>query len=569
MTTTIATGPASEREPGFMSSLLSRRLVRYPDSTMRYFQLGVIMVLTVGFYYENYVQGTVAAQILAHYHMSFIYFLTGSAIVQLVGACGSILAGLGDRLGRANMVVYGYGITVVFIGLVIPHAGSKLVYMLEFGVVGLIEGMALVAAPALARDYSPQVRRGLAMALITMGPVAGSLLTTLIANNTLSASNPQWRQQFTICGVVGAGVFVVAFLTVRELSPKLRDQVMVTLEERTLVEARARGIDVSTAPEKPFRQVMRLDVVGSAIAVSLYLILTYTLLGFGSLIFETLWGFTAPNANGVLNWAWAANTITLVVIGWGSDRLGVRKPFILVGAIGALVMMGVFISQLHHPHESYYGLATIFAILFGFVGLTYAPWMAAFTETVEGVNPALMAPGLAVWAWLLRLTVAASFLIVPHIVTAVTPLTNYGPQAAIYEKQFAPELATAQAVGTPLLNQLKEHPTDAAVLAQVQQRLGSDAIPRLLALQKASSQPGFQFLEQHGPALAQAQSEQRGQWEIWFWVCFGGIAAYLVAPFLLKGRWNPVTARRDREEHERLVELELSALEAPTAEGAR
>ena len=46
--------------------------------------------------------------------------------------------------------------------------------------------------------------------------------------------------------------------------------------------------------------------------------------------------------------------------------------------------------------------------------------MASFTETIEAHNPALTATGLAIWGWLLRLVVTASFWSLPKVVDPVS-----------------------------------------------------------------------------------------------------------------------------------------------------
>jgi hypothetical protein len=71
--------------------------------------------------------------------------------------------------------------------------------------------------------------------------------------------------------------------------------------------------------------------------------------------------------------------------------------------------------------------------------------MASFTETVEARNPALTATGLAIWGWIQRVVVFASFLIIPAIVSSVTPLVSYGTTVQAYAAQYAPQLAFAQA----------------------------------------------------------------------------------------------------------------------------
>jgi hypothetical protein len=79
------------------------------------------------------------------------------------------------------------------------------------------------------------------------------------------------------------------------------------------------------------------------------------------------------------------------------------------------------------------------------LGIAFAPWMASFTETVEARNPALTATGLAIWGWIQRVVVFASFLIIPAVVSSVSPLVTYGSTVQAYATQYAPELAFAQA----------------------------------------------------------------------------------------------------------------------------
>ena len=107
-----------------------------------------------------------------------------------------------------------------------------------------------------------------------------------------------------------------------------------------------------------------------------------------------------------------------------SDKLRVRKPLMLVGAIGSIVMLIVFLRQADHPYTAFNTLITIEVLLAAFISLTYAPWMAGYTEMVEAKNPALVGTGLALWGWILRLTVGLSFIFLPLVVNAVNPVVD-------------------------------------------------------------------------------------------------------------------------------------------------
>src|ERR1700752_789642 len=77
------------------------------------------------------------------------------------------------------------------------------------------------------------------------------------------------------------------------------------------------------------------------------------------------------------------------------------------------------------------------------LGIAYTPWMASFTETVEARNPALIATGLAIWGWIIRIVVFLAYLCLPLVVNTVTPLVNYGAQVQAYATQYQSQRASA------------------------------------------------------------------------------------------------------------------------------
>jgi hypothetical protein len=307
--------------------------------------------------------------------------------------------------------------------------------------------MCLVATPALIRDFSPQMGRATAMGFWTVGPVAGSLIVAVVGSATVPAvvtSDRIWTHQFLICGIAGLVVFLIALFGLRELSPRLRDQLMVSIRDRALIEARAKGLDVEAALRHPFRQLFKADILVSAFAVSVMLLVYYTAVGFSLIYLTTVFGFSVKDGNGLGNWNWGFNVLAVLLVGILSDRFRVRKPFMVVGGVIAAVMVVVYLEQAGH-HPGYYTVALMLAGLSLGLGIAFAPWMASFTETVEARNPALTATGLAIWGWIQRVVVFASFLIIPAIVSSVSPLVTYGSTVQAYATQYAPELAFAQA----------------------------------------------------------------------------------------------------------------------------
>jgi MFS family permease len=433
-----------------LSGLWNRQLDAYPDTAARVAFLAITVLATITLYYELYVGSSVATLLLINLHMSFTFYVVILAFGNLIGAFGSVLAGLTDRFGRANLVVVGLLFTGVFVAFIIPAATSKWAFGIEFFVVGLVEGICLVATPALIRDFSPQVGRATAMGFWTSGPVLGSLIVAVVGSATIPAivSDPRfWTHEYRICGIAGLVVFVIAFLGLRELSPRLRDQLMVTMRDRALIEARAKGMsqaDIEAALARPFRQLLKADIIVSAFAVAVMLLVYYTAVAFSVIYLNSVFGFSVKDANGLGNWNWGFNAIGVIAIGFISDRFRVRKPFMVIGGVLAAAMLVVYLEQAGH-HPGYYTLAVILAFLALGLGIAYTPWMASYTETVEARNPALTATGLAIWGWIVRVVVFASFLLIPVVINSVTPLVNYGATVSAYATQYSSQLAFASA----------------------------------------------------------------------------------------------------------------------------
>jgi MFS family permease len=489
------------------------------------------------------------------------------------------------------------------------------------------------------------------MGFWTLGPVLGSLLVTEISSHTLD-SHPDWRFQFYVCGIIGLVVFLIAFFGLYELSPAIRDQLMVTMRDRALIEARAAGVDPEKALKGHWRQMMKFDVVGSAFAISVFLLLYYMLVGFIVVYFATVFGYSEQKANGLANWYWGFNAIGLVLFGLASDKLRVRKPFMVFGALVSIVGTALFAIAATHPNTGYYAFVGMFLLSSLGGGMAYVAWMASFTETVEKHNPAATATGLAVWGWIIRIVVTVSLAVLTLVVPATSVLVDHGPtvatlaakyktelatlakvdpatqkalqanpndqaaqakavseisgvpvadvvKAATLSAQYADQLKTAAAIDQATLLALSANPTDQAAQAQavgqIMQKLGVDqatAVQKLTALgavpkadtafllttgpqvQAAANQltavgkipaADAAYLQKYGAKVQQAQKDEPGQWQTWWWVCLAGQLVFLPFIFVMAGRWSPRRAREDERAHEEMVQRELAKLQGAQA----
>lgn len=422
---TVKTSPASSAATSSSTQprgrwLWDRKFYRYPNRYARYRQLALTVFVTIVLYYDLYTIGGVSSLLAAQLHMSFTFLAVMIGVTNFIGAFGSIVAGVGDRFGRVNMVIWGLLVVGVCTAFVVPATSDRYALGAVLSVIGFVEGMLLVATPALVRDFSPQVGRAAAMGIWNIGPVAGSLVVATVAAFTLDHFGNSWTSQFRISGIVGMVTFLIALFNLKELSPELRDQLVVHTKDVALVEARASaGFEADMG--KPFAQLLKLDIVGPAIGCSTLLLLYFTLVGFGPVLYATAFHFDASQANTIAAWSWAANLVVTVLIGFLFDWTRLRKPWMVVGGVLTIIFELILLFNLGNA-LSVTELSILMGLMSGSFGFAFVAFAAAYTETIESHNPALVATGLAIWGWILRIFAFLSFIILPAIMTSATIL---------------------------------------------------------------------------------------------------------------------------------------------------
>ena len=278
----------------------------------------------------------------------------------------------------------------------------------------------------------------------------------------------------------------------------------------------------------------------------------------------------------------------------------------LIGTLLGIVFLIVFLLQATHPHTSRTELAILGCLIAFALSLTYAPWMASYTEAVEAKNPALVGTGLALWGWILRLTVAISFIFMPIVISTVTPIVNATPiaESQIPNCNLAPATSTQAAIpgptvpaGTSAATFVVQHADsvayaqqNAAILSKVtanyrvvaQAETGDPiAIAKVIAIFGVTDAVKLQtmskgiatyvtpyacqlaYVSAHQAELTTLQknlAQSPKEWQRWFWVDVAGMVVFLPFIFLTKGRWSPKAARKDRDEQEAAVAAELAAL---------
>ena len=185
-----------------LSRLWNRELEHYPSTRPRMVSLSIVVLTTVLFYYQYYAISGVSDQVIAETGMSFVFFVNINVVSALASALTAVAAGWADRFGRANIVTFGVLLCALVCLLGFPFVHSAWGVMILYTLLGAIEGVVLVATPAIVRDFSPQLGRASAMGFWTIGPVAGSLIVSVVVSNTIEHLTA-WQDQYIIAGIAG------------------------------------------------------------------------------------------------------------------------------------------------------------------------------------------------------------------------------------------------------------------------------------------------------------------------------------------------------------------------------
>lgn len=493
----------------------SRVLVNYPSAAVRRRSLAVVVGVTITLYYALYVKGSVAPLIIDEFDMSLTFYVAISIAGSLLGAFGALSGALTDRLGRSRLVLGGTLLSAVMTLVVIPRMPDKQWFLAADVLQAAVLGAVLATMPALTRDFAPQLNRATAMATWNLGPILGSLLVSSVASRTLD-DHPEWQFQYAVCGTVVAAAFVVALIGLRELSPALRAQVVVSGVDPELVDQQSQLAPHPHLAPGAWRALLTPRVVLPALGISLFLGFYFTRLGFWVIFFVTTYGFSPAQANGLSNWWWATSALTLSLVGLLSDRLGLRKPIMLLAAIGSIVVLAAFGSLASDPSTSYDTFAAIVVPAAALGVMTNAMFITAFSETIEDINPALVATGMAIYGWIVRIVAAVVLVAVVAMVPAASTLVDHGARVAKISGWQGEKLADLQS----------EDP-------KVAKRAAAEIPPAQLY-----------YLGEHGADVAEAAVEGPDQWGRWWRVCL--LLQVLVLPtiFLLRGPWR----RRRSEE---------------------
>jgi MFS family permease len=385
----------------------SRTLTAYPVGGYRWLMLGLTVLATILASYE-FQLAPLLPLLLPYLHMSRVGYGAFVTFVVFVSGISAFIGGpLADRYGRVVLIDICLGAVTIltFSNVLIRGIPSFILIRSLMGVVG---GLMAGAGAALVRDMSPRLSRALAFGLFTIGPVGANFLANFIAGATLPIFHT-WQSQIWIMGALGFAMYVPIFFLLKDLSPELRLQIFRS--EIAALEARGRlpaASEIPSSTRAAFAALLKhAEVWLLVLGVTANLTLYFAVQGFGPLMFTDAYHYSPALAARINSNFWFANLAVLVLTGYVSDRLELRKPIAIIGGILSVGMIGLWVSTFGH-HLSPTMVGFIATVLGCVLAIAYVPWAAQFSETLEDVSPALQATGWAFFGLVARGWVAVS-----------------------------------------------------------------------------------------------------------------------------------------------------------------
>lgn len=397
-----------------------RELNRYPTGRRRLWLVAMAVVASLIANYELQI-APVVPLLLKDLHMTLTtYGLIAAASV----AAGAISAAVGgvliDRFGRVTVLIPTLLLTALtnYLMLIVDSPGELLAVrcLMQF-----IEGAAITTTAGMVRDFAPRVGRASAFAFWTWGPIGAAFMGSGIAGLTLDYFG-SWQSQFVIMGTVALVMTVLVATQLADLSPRLRAEIIESDAQMSGLPDVEGGIGRSQVRVLFRHRHMWIHIIAS----TLWLTVFYTLIAYGPTLLNQAFGMPVATAALVGAVTALVNGAVVIVAGWLSDRLGLRRPFALVGTILSTGALAIFVTMMDSgPSTAQITFAS--ALLGAFLGIAFVPWLANFSENAEDIQASLQGTALGIWGASVRVMLVGLLIVAPTIAAA----SSWGTWVAI------------------------------------------------------------------------------------------------------------------------------------------
>lgn len=376
-----------------------RELSAYPMGRARVWLLFIVILANFIAAYEAQIS-PVVPMLLEGLHMSLPQYGLISAISVIAAAISALVFGpIADRHGRVRFLIPSLFLTafcVFAMSLVDSVTGLLTVRVL----LGIVEGVSISTTAGLVRDFSPRMGRALAYGFWTFGPVGSNFFANALAGWTLPIFLT-WESQFIIQGTIALVSAILILFNIKDLSPQLRAEIITDTKQVEDINKKIEGQKEEPQKQKMSEMTRVPRIWSLSIGISLFLATYLTIQSYGTTLLVQFFHYTNAEAADIAKYFWVLNLVLLLVAGWISDKLKLRKIVSLVGAVLSIAYMMYFATLFGTPvTEGQMIVAT--SLLGGLMGIAYGPWMALFSENAEDIKASLQSAAWGLWGFIIR-----------------------------------------------------------------------------------------------------------------------------------------------------------------------
>ena len=323
---------------GFLSYLRQREIDAPPSRALRVWLLGLIVLGWAVEQYESLKTGPVLVYVLDEFDRTLTEWGQVAALAGVVYSIGAqLLSRAADRFGRRPLMIW-----PVFCYALISMGGALAPSFYTLAALAMAGSFLMAgmnpAVHAASRDLTPRMGRAMVYAWVSLAFTIGALMSTAVAAQTLPLF-PGWRPQFWIAALLGAVTALLLFVFYRDLSPRVRGQVVETGFADAPAARAETAVPTALAAAEPDsyedgRLVYRSPRLWILSGTIVFWSLTYvTVSGYVPVYLARHHQLNPADAAGVTSWFWIVFTASVFLSGWLSDRLRVRKTITAFGGI--------------------------------------------------------------------------------------------------------------------------------------------------------------------------------------------------------------------------------------------
>jgi MFS family permease len=373
--------------------------------------IAMLLLSVFGFAWEVVESGMIGSALggglQSSLHMSASALSWSLSAISIAAILSYPISGpLVDIFGRKPLIMVGlFGFVIT--DLIKATAPNLAVMVVALVIDGCLVMVTTGPTMALVRDFTPRTRRGLGFGVITaLGWGGGTLITVWaaspilnhLAHDRLFGQEGTWRWLYFFAAIAVFIAAVVQLFFLKDMHPSLRAvrRGLTASDEDALVEMeraeRGSVLEGIKAYLGNWRMIsiflnQGLWGIGWAGAVSFLPVI----------LLSAFKGISPSTATFLAGWVWIGYLVSSALTSLLQDLWHVRKPFSVLGMIGAGVMLLVFAAEMYST-ASTAAVGVTLTLLGIFAGAQYPAFAVVLAGEAERINARAVASAFACYS---------------------------------------------------------------------------------------------------------------------------------------------------------------------------